>query len=429
MYDKPNPTNRIIIVACALLLLIVIALLFPAASEKWLITVVGLVIIELIVHLFIWPHWYSKAKLNLDQQFEQRYSQLHDDIQAVTDLSITASAAGLSKIYSSRKDAIPDILHNLRSCKDSICVLGITLSKDMKLNSILNSLKRPLGDTADVRIMLFHPLCSPALIRSLIEASAENAKEMIAMPNNSSNDHVYFRSNLFNDANNAINDIKEHLNPTEYHCVRFYRHYPTAWLIIVGQTAYYQPYLLCNFKNNSAITSFDKLPVFRFERSLSPIMYDFLQEHFDTKWKTSSVDLFHMDNWLMNKMYSLKHILKKRKEWLIYSYDELHGQYGRRHYPRQGCTEKLKVVSMNSTKGMEITAKIKNYSADGLQLELIAGPEPEIGEKMQFRIANAKKNSELHDHIRRKVFEANHRRNDYSVIWKKDKLIGLHRVA
>src|SRR5438105_2205148 len=144
MRERLNLAHAIWLVAllCVALLFIVLAFVFPETTREWLVGIIGLLVLETIVQLFIWPHWFSKVKAELIELNREWIAQQSRAVLEVSDLASSARSAGIAKVYPDRQAAKRDILDVLASCNEQVRVLGVTCSRDITINEMLESLSR-----------------------------------------------------------------------------------------------------------------------------------------------------------------------------------------------------------------------------------------------------------------------------------------------
>jgi hypothetical protein len=151
-----------------------------------------------------------------------------------------ARELGISEIFVDRKSAVPSILSDLAEAKAIVLMLGVTFSEELELSAILE--RTPPSVKKKVRIALLDPLRSPAVFRTYLEADPARRVEIHRASSDAGAGHPYFDERLYRDFNMAMSDFAHVDRAIVHNGVRFYRHDPSCWMIVVDDVVYFQPY-------------------------------------------------------------------------------------------------------------------------------------------------------------------------------------------
>jgi hypothetical protein len=308
---------------------------------------------------------------------KEKYPGLNTDVQELerrqesVTLIKAATACGLKKIYPSRgPEVMADIQNEIRKAQMRVWVLGVGLTEKVQFNELLPVLK-PRLDQLDVKILFLNALRSPALFRTFLEIDPTIFREIIKQK-----PREYFQQKLYNAFHNTFTSLKNHpeFNPS----VRFYGSTPICWMVIIDETAYFQPYTFGGEAQGENRVIGPWLPVFKFAQphgALPTDTFKILEQHFDRLWRTSNADLFHMGVRVENRDKILNQILKDRADWFKYVYNALYGRaahYGQRKYPRRHCGSEAEhtLIWQEDGKPKQVKPEIVNFSREGLRLAL-----------------------------------------------------------
>ena len=100
--------------------------------------------------------------------------------------------------------------------------------------------------------------------------------------------------------------------------------------------------------------------------------YKLLRDHFDKLWRTTNVDIFHIESRDRNKDVIGKRIFERRQYWFREVYRGLSNLQEARKNPRQPCADSCQLSVM--WKGEKIKGQVRDSSAGGLSLELSEFP-------------------------------------------------------
>ncbi len=300
---------------------------------------------------------------------------------------IGAVSAGVTRIFPSRQDAMKDILGDLENVSRRLWIMGVGLSEDFRLSHHLDNIEdkikraRQRGKKFDARVLILDALTSTGVFRSLLESKAEGVRRMVnawRQPEEDNLDEPYFSERLYRDFHNTWNWFKGH--EALENVVRFYGHAPTGWLIMVDDTAYFEPYTFGsdpNSKKRGGYPIGPLMPVFRFEGSGNGRPFRVLEKHFLRLWLTTDTDLFHVRARDAEASEAVTKIFQNRGYWLRQVLSTLHKPTGeRRKFPRKVCRSKLEnYVSRNTRSEPKVEESVLvdavlNFSRQGLAFKL-----------------------------------------------------------
>jgi class 3 adenylate cyclase len=316
------------------------------------------------------------------------------------------------KRYDSRGDEKlkKEIRESVGSAEQRVWLLGVTLSDEVDLKSLMESLGGKVREK-DVRILLLDALRSPALFRAFLETRTDTRefKDLVnktrhrPRPNSSDDDEglddLYYHQAIYSSFEFTNRSLRSALaqNPEFKKAIRYYAHTPLCWLMVIDDTAYYQPYTFGRDKNSDrkSLTIGDQMPVFKVQRETNAHMFAVLEDHFDKLWLTSDSDMFHMGARIADRDRLLYLIFHNRHYWFktvgaVLKYGE-----DRRAYPRQPCTSTGNIVTIAwETPGAEEAAKvggtIEDFSWVSVRLALAEKTLPEVGTVVRMEIIPAK---------------------------------------
>jgi len=331
-------------------------------------------------------------------------------------------------------------LKAVEEAKERVWLLGVAFSETIDIHSLFPLLIQQVGQI-DIRILLLDPFRSPAIFRTLIESKQDTVYKIIQTDRTSSSaidpfyKHPLYRA--FNAAYEMLNE-DDRLKPF----VRFYGHNPNCWLVLVDKAVYYQPYTLGRKgparSGNRCIGA--EMPIFKFEQGVTPSTFEVLYDHTDKLWKTTNVDLFHMESRRANRMRILKDIFERRAVWLKHVYTMLYDQRNDRsmnirprRFPRRPCEAGRLTLSIKwedgGQKNIIRIKEIRDCSYEGMQVQL-ESPTPLLRKEIVVGIdgIGAVRSPVAAQMLRSLSDRCNNR---FSVVWTDDQntLAGLRVVA
>jgi hypothetical protein len=241
---------------------------------------------------------------------------LNRALNRTSELTQQANSAGLEKIARSRLDLTDEIKEGIPKAREEVFVLGITLSHGLQLRSLLPTLAQHAAKgEVDVRVLMLDPLRSTSVSRDILEAP-KDAGAFLDVKDRSRRVREFFKMSHFKDfeAEFAAADQKDYRVLRQ--SIRFYRDAPTAWLVLIDDRVYYQPYAFANEANvASGERIVEPLPVLCFRRDTHADRpcFDGIRTYFLKIWESSTVDMFHMSHRLADKDRILERVLDERE--------------------------------------------------------------------------------------------------------------------
>ena len=318
------------------------------------------------------------------------------------------------KQYDSRSDAElkQEIITAVENATQRVWLLGVALADEINL---IHDLRKKLDlkfEHADVKILLLDALRSPAIFRALLEAQSNHEQlnnlinEKRPKPRPSEPEmkpypgEPFFSTDIyysFVDTFHALMQAKEY-RPEYKKAIRYYAHTPVCWLLVMDDTAYYQPYTFGQRENPGKPSVGDQMPVYRVRKSENPETFSVLEDHFSKLWLTSDSDLFHIGARIADRERLVYLAFKTRDYWFGTVGAVLRQGKDERAYPRQLCTSHGNIVSVEWTgrdgEGEEKTFKIggviRDFSWVSLRLVLAEKIFPEAGTVVRLEIIPAK---------------------------------------
>ncbi len=358
---------------------------------------------QMVVHQYVEP---GHVGLNTDAPETLKKEE-------AVDLFKSATVCGLKKIYYSREEVTGSVLRDVENAQRKVWVLGVGLSEKVTLTDLLPKLEAKI-DAVDVKILLLDALRSPAVFRTFLEVKADAFYNIISANREKPLPlEPYCEQQLYRTFYLRYSELKE--KQKFRRAVRFYGHTPTCWLIIVDNTAYFQPYTFGQGRaaDNGEGNGWSRMPVFKFQiqDGTNTQAFDILEDHFNKLWLTSNTDLFHIGGRIVDKRLILRDIFRKRNEWFKHVYGALHGSRGsdRRDNPRKPCGSNPPPATTieweeNGT-AQRAEAKILNFSRVDALLELAPGRAPLLGTVVTMRINPVGSDGKATEHFKREFLE------------------------
>lgn len=356
---------------------------------------------------------------------------------AASEMFRIAGDCGMQHLYLTREEAKPDILREIREAKQRVWVCGVGLAEKLAPIDFLGALKENDND-AQIRILLLDALRSAAMFRTFLEVSPEDCRQIIYMKRDRPPPlDPYFRKPLFLSFNTWYAGLKS--QPDFNAAVRFYRHTPICWLLIVDSVAYFQPYLFGRGKTGDRRdpTLGHLMPVFKFaaQEEARTDTFGILENHFKKLWSTSDMDLMHIGPRIVNKKKILRRMFAnpEQSRWFRYVYEVLHQVPGddRRRHPRRPCESKhppsIKVKWDDDGAPAQVDAEIINFSRDGMLLKLKTDKRPPVGAVATLNIHTVEKD-DASEHLITELLDPS--AGKFTVRWsgscQNQFVIGLH---
>jgi len=315
------------------------------------------------------------------QLIDDNRNSIEKSLQTANQLIGTASTCGLTNIYYSRKDVKGDIYGAIENAEKRVWLLGITFSENIHLDELLSTLNEKIAKGLDVKILLLDVFQDTAVFRTFLESTDPEAAKIIHADRSKSqpNDPL-FHQRLYSDFTHVCDRLESY--PNVGPAVRFYAHNPACWMMIVDNTAHFQPYTFGRSasQHSSNLCIGANMPVFKFQMQPNGRPFEILEDHFLKLWLTSNVDLFHIEARIADRNRIIKDIFDSQSSWFKHVFEVLHAPNGtmpftidRRKFPRQTwewnqpplnvCLQDRKTI---------IRATICNCSREGISLKLEA---------------------------------------------------------
>lgn len=251
-----------------------------------------------------------------------------------SDIYRSARQIGIEAIFPNRKAAAPAILDAIRHARRRALFVGICLSEDVNFDSVQRCLHESSSDRyhegpyglEDLRVLMLDPLCAAAIFRALLENPGAKFDGMLEEPFVV---HGYFDLKLYARADAVITELHfDEEIPDDK--VRFYRASPPAWIVIVDDTAFFEPYSFAEAKDKKRFDTCPgaEMPVFRVSRSREeadkPSFLEILEQHFETVWKTASCGMNEVRYKINDRDRQLGDLLERHMDLLKPTHFQLH---------------------------------------------------------------------------------------------------------
>ncbi|MCF6155496.1 MAG: hypothetical protein E3K36_09630 [Candidatus Brocadia sp.] len=391
MNERPRPFVRMLIAGFFFLAAVTLNILLPRywhnipeIVKHLLLIFSAIMCVHILEYAYLWweifGHIRSILKETLQathQLIDNNRSSLEKFLQASNRLISSAATCGLTNIYCSRKDVKGDIYDAVENAEKRVWLLGITFSENVHLDELLSTLSKKISDGLDVKILLLDVFRDTAVFRTLLESTAPEVAKIININRSKIQPtDPFFHQRLYSDFTHAFDRLRNYPNVTPI--VRFYAHNPACWMMIVDNTAHFQPY---TFGRSASQHSLNlcvgaNMPVFKFQMQTIGKPFEILEDHFRKLWLTSNVDMFHIEARIADRNRIINDIFNSNLSWFQHVYETLHASRETMHYaidrkfPRQPwewkqlslnvCSEDCKTV---------ISATICDYSRESISLK------------------------------------------------------------
>jgi class 3 adenylate cyclase len=357
--------------------------------------------------------------------------------EAIT-LYKSASHCGMKKIYHSRAEVADSVLHDIKGARRRVWISAVGLAEKVKLSEILTSIdKNPLGSRLNVQFLLLDALRSTALFRTFLEISRRAFRDIITPDRTRKRptEEPYFLQTLYNTFHSGYVELRRRNAPN--FAARFYGHTPMCWLVIIDDTAYFQPYTFGKSKRHGFdnLTIGPLMPVFKFQLQdhANTETFNILEDHFKKLWLTSDVDLFHLGARLAQSHEIIESIFTKRRGWFSYVYNALHeddekvAAEDRRWRTRRHCKSDVQPQTKvfwtpPGGEQQQVEAKIINFSHDGILLKPKSESFPPVDTIATLKVTTVRSHPPT-EHLMNELL--NPSKNQFRVVWVKDGLVGL----
>jgi hypothetical protein len=336
MSGKPRPFARML-TACFLFLAAVALYILlplywhniPEIIKHLLLVLCAVMCVHIIEYAFFWWEIFGQIKNILEetirptnQLINSNRTLIEKSLRTSNQLIGTAAICGLTNIYCSRKDTKDHIYNAVKNAEKRLWLLGIAHSEIVQLDDLFSSLEEKITCGLDVKILLLDALQATAVFRTLLESTASEATKII----NTDRTRIkpsdpFFHQRVYSDFVHACNRLRSFPNVGSN--VRFYTHTPNCWLMVVDNTAHFQPYTFGRSpgQNVSNLCIGDNMPVFKFQKQLDVMTFEILKDHFLKMWVTSNIDLFHAETRNADRGRIVKDLFDKHSWW----FKQVHG--------------------------------------------------------------------------------------------------------
>ncbi|MEK7852968.1 MAG: hypothetical protein AAB243_04140 [Planctomycetota bacterium] len=365
----------------------------PEIVKHLLLLFSAIMCVHMIEYAYLWWEIFGHIKSILKETLQATHqliddnkSSLEKSLQTTNRLIGSATTCGLTNIYCSRKDVKGDIYDAIENAEKRVWLLGITFSENVHLDELLSSLNGKLARGLDIKILLLDALRSSAVFRTLLESATHEAAKIVNTDSakTQATDDPYFHQRLYSDFTHVCDRLKSY--PNIGTGVRFYTHTPTCWMMIIDNTAHFQPYTFGQSasKHPSNLCIGATMPVFKFQMQPNGKPFEILEDHFQKLWLTSNVDLFHIEARIADRNRIIKDIFDSHSSWFKHIFEVLHAPKDnrpfttdRRKFPCQTWewNQPPLNVCLQDRKAI-IKATICNFSREGLSLKLEATTLP-----------------------------------------------------
>jgi hypothetical protein len=395
MKDRSRPFVRMVIACIFFLIAVTLNVLLPRywhnipeIIKHLLLVFSAIMCVHIMEYAYLWWEIFGHIRSILQETLQATHQLIDDNrnsieksLQTANQLIGTASTCGLTNIYCSRKDVKGDIYNAIENAEKRVWLQGITLSENVQLDELLPTLNEKITGGLDVKLLLLDALQDSAVFRTLLESTAHEAAKLINTDKtNTQAKDPFFHQRLYSDFTHACDRLRSY--PNVGATVRFYTHAPTCWMMIIDNTAHFQPETFGQnpSKHPSNLCIGANMPVFKFQMQPNGKPFERLEDHFLKLWLTSNVDLFHIEARIADRNRIVKDILDSHSSWFKHVFEVLHAPNGnmpftidRRKFPRQTWewNQPSLSVCLQDRKTI-IRAAICNCSREGISLKLEA---------------------------------------------------------
>ncbi len=300
-----------------------------------------------------------------------------------------AKACGLEAIYPDRRAALEAIWPRILSAKKHVLLMGVALNEivtdEQRFSELSARVRTHKG--VDSRFLILNPLTSPAVFRSILESDRPTIERYIRQ----------CETNAFQEAGAAFTDTtlisdcslaySKFNYPHFVDRVKFYRHDPSVWMVIVDDHVFVESYTFGRPMGSLAATYAlrlgGELPVFEYVGEQEKT-FKILRDHFERLWMSTEDDLFHMGLQYKNKEHILDvRVFRRRFEWFKMVCQGLRGDYEKRRSVRQRYDCGLTMITSHG----QVPVQMYDLSQEGLAV--IAdrfGSNIRMGEVVTFQV-------------------------------------------
>lgn len=339
MSERPRPFARMLIACFFFVTAVALNILLPRywhnipeIVKHLLLVFSAIMCVHIMEYAYLWWEIFGHIRIILKETLQATHQLIDDNrnaieksLQTTNQLIGTASTCGLTNIYCSRKDVKGDIYDAIENAEKRIWLLGITLTENVHLDELLPTLNEKITNGLDVKILLLDALQDSAVFRTLLESTAhEVAKIINTNRSNTQSTDPFFYQRSYCDFAHACDRLRSY--PNIGAVVRFYTHTPTCWMIVIDNTAHFQPYTFGHSasKHSVRLCMGDNMPVFKFQMQPEGNPFEILEDHFLKLWKTSNLDLSITDARIAKRNAIIKDIFDSHSSWFKHVYEVLY---------------------------------------------------------------------------------------------------------
>lgn len=343
MSERPRPFVRMVIACVFFISAVTLNILLPRywhntpeIVKHLLLVFSAIMCVHIMEYAYLWWEIFGHIRtilketlLATHQLIDENRNSLEKSLQTTNQLIGTASACGLTNIYCSRKDVKGDIYDAIEDAEKRIWLLGITLSENVHLDELLPTLNEKITGGLDVKLLLLDALQDVAVFRTLLESTASEAAKIIntERSNNQAAD-PFFHQRLYSDFIHAYDRLKGYPNVSA--AVRFYIHTPICWMMVVDNTAHFQPYTFGRSASRHPVGLCigDNMPVFKFQMQPKGRPFEILEDHFLKTWQTSNLDFSGIETKIANRHAIMRDIFNVHSSWFQHVCESLYTPEG-----------------------------------------------------------------------------------------------------
>jgi hypothetical protein len=240
------------------------------------------------------------------QQLETHANEFRSLLDQLVPFGLTTKQLGLVNVYSSREQAMTAVRERMGKAKDRIQMLGVAFKEQLEVTpnatGITDDLKRFLERKKggeDLRILVLHPMTSPAVFRAFLETPANRVGQILKFHsqdgNGNNSECSYFDTQLFSDCNQTRLNLRDN---NLAHSVKYYQRDPTLWMIMLDDEVFVESYTFgrsdLQLGAQGTLRLGGHMPVLHF-KGADTTPYKILDDHFSRLWDTSTDTVEELD--------------------------------------------------------------------------------------------------------------------------------------
>ncbi len=397
MSERPRPFVRMLIAGFFFLAAVTLNILLPRywhnipeIVKHLLLIFSAIMCVHILEYAYLWweifGHIRSILKETLQathQLIDNNRGSLEKFLQTSNRLISSAATCGLTHIYFSRKDVKGDIYDAIENAEKRVWLLGITFSENVHLDELLSTLSKKMEGGIDVKILLLDVFRDTAVFRTLLESISQEVAKVLDIDRTKIHPtDPFFHQRLYSDFAHAFDRLRNYPNVAP--AVRFYAHNPACWMMIVDNTAHFQPYTFGRSASHHSLNLCvgANMPVFKFQMQTTGKPFEILEDHFRKLWLTSNVDMFHIEAKIADRNRIINDIFNSNLSWFKYVFEALHPPRETAHFeidrkfPRQSWEWTQPALNVYSEDGKSVCGvTICDYSRESISLKS-EGPFP-----------------------------------------------------